>query len=142
MQILSWVYFFKYHYIFRKNLQHIIRGTTNGCVVDRTQTCRCVWRNRLEITCASIWFFFKWVLQGLLLCISVACTLLSINFCRMKLADNVRFNKIKIIFPMLTPINTVKYTPFYLWRRLVLQSGNKVEVDAAATCSEIPLPCP
>jgi len=36
----------------------------------------------------------------------------------------------------------VKYTPFYLWHRLVLQSGNKVELDAAATCSEIPLFCP
>jgi len=28
--------------------------------VDTPETCRGVWRNVLEINCASSWFFFKW----------------------------------------------------------------------------------
>jgi len=30
----------------------------------------------------------------------------------------------------------------YMWHRVVLDSGNKVEVEAAATCSEKPLSYP
>ena len=39
-------------------------------------------------------------------------------------------------------MNTVQYTLFYFWRRVVLQIGKNVDVEAAATRSEIPLPCP
>ena len=56
--------------------------------------------------------------------------------------NNAKFNKIKIIFPRLTPIKTVNYTPFYLWYGVVLKIGKEIEVEAAATCSEIPLSCP
>jgi len=36
----------------------------------------------------------------------------------------------------------VKDILFYLWHRVVLHSANKVEVEAAATCSEKPLSYP
>jgi hypothetical protein len=36
-------------------------------------------------------------------------------------------------------MKSVKNKLFYLWHRLVLKSGNVVEVEDAATCSEIPL---
>ena len=43
-------------------------------------------------------------------------------------------------------VNSNKYcavhTLLYLWHRMLLQSGNMVELDAAATRSEIPLSCP
>jgi hypothetical protein len=39
-------------------------------------------------------------------------------------------------------MKSVKNKLFYLWHRVVLKSGNVVELEDAATCSEIPLSCP
>jgi hypothetical protein len=66
----------------------------------------------------------------------------NINFNRIKYPNNAGFNKVKIIFPSLTPIETVEDRVLYMWHCLVLQCGNMFEVESVATCTETLLSCP
>jgi hypothetical protein len=60
----------------------------------------------------------------------------------LKQAINTGFNKIKNTFPSLTQNGTVKNTIFYLWQFVFLLSSHIFEMEAAATCTETPLPYP